>query len=88
VPAIAETIPGYEATTWVSIFAPAGTPKEIVDQLNRETGTALRDTNVASKLNEIAYDATYKTPGELAQRVKSAYDKIGKLFREIGVAVN
>ena len=88
VPAIAETVPGYECTTWVSIFAPAGTPRVIVDQLNAELGKAMRDPVIASKLSGLTYDAVHKTPEELAQRMKSDYEKIGKLFREFGVRLD
>lgn len=88
VPAIAETIPGYESTTWVSLFAPVGTPAAIINQLNSEIGTALRDPAVASKLSGVAYDAVYRSPEALSQRLKSDYEKIGKLFRQSGISAN
>ena len=85
IPPIADTIPGFECTTWVSLFAPAGTPRPIVDQLNAELGNAMRDPGIASKLSGLTYDGVHKTPEELAQRMKADYDKIGKLFREFDV---
>jgi tripartite-type tricarboxylate transporter receptor subunit TctC len=88
VPPMADSIPGYESTTWVSIFAPAGTPRAIVDRLNAEIGSAMRDPAIASKLSTLTYDATHKTPEELVQRLKTDYEKIGKLFREFGVTLN
>jgi tripartite-type tricarboxylate transporter receptor subunit TctC len=88
VPVIADTIPGFECTTWVSILAPAATPKAIIDQLNAELGNALRDPGVASKLSGITYDPVHKTPEEFGQRLKSDYDKIGKLFREFNVKLD
>jgi tripartite-type tricarboxylate transporter receptor subunit TctC len=87
VPAIAETVPGYECTTWVSLFAPAGTPRAIVDQLNAELGKVMRDPLIAGKLKDLTYDAVPKAPEELAQRMKSDYDKIGKLFRQYHVTI-
>src|SRR5262249_18356464 len=80
--------PGYESTTWVSIFAPAGTPRAIIDQLNTEFGKALRDPGIASRLSGLTYDATYGTPEELTQRMKSDYAKIGKMYRQIGVTID
>ena len=56
VPTIAETVPGYESATWVSIFAPAGMSKELVDRLNTEFSNALRDPGTASKLSALTYD--------------------------------
>ncbi len=88
VPAIAETFPGYESTTWVSAFAPAGTPNAIIDRLNAEFGNAMRDPGIASKLSGLTYDPVHKAPEELTQRLKTDYEKIGKLFREFGVKAN
>ena len=87
-PPIADTVPGFECTTWVSIFAPAGTPRAIIDQLNAELGNAMRDPGVASKLSGLTLDPAHRTPEELAQRMKADYEKIGKLFREFGVKLD
>ena len=88
VPTIAETVPGYEAVTWVSLFAPAGTPKPIIDQLNAEMGKVLRDPGVASRLTGLTYDAVLRPQEELAQRLRADYERIGKLFRQLGVALD
>ena len=88
IPPMADTIPGYESTTWVSIFAPAGTPKPIIDQLNAELGKAMRDPGIALKLSTLTYDAAHKAPEELAQRVKTDHERIGKLYRQFGVALD
>jgi tripartite-type tricarboxylate transporter receptor subunit TctC len=88
VPTIAETVPGYEAVTWVSLFAPAGTPKSIIDQLNAELGKTLRDPGVAARLRTLTYDAVLRSQEELAQRLKADYEKIGKLFRQYNVTVD
>ena len=88
VPAIAETFPGFESETWVSLLAPAGIPKPIIDQLNAEFGTATRDPEVASKLSSVTYDPVHKTPEELAQRLRADYDKVGKVFRQFGVKLD
>ena len=88
IPVIADTVPGYECTTWVSIFAPAAVPRGIIDQLNAELGKALADPAVASKLTTVTYDPVHKTPEELAQRVKADYDAIGKLFQQYNVRID
>jgi tripartite-type tricarboxylate transporter receptor subunit TctC len=87
-PVIADTVPGFECTTWVSLFAPAGTPRAIIDRLNAELGNAMRDPGIASRLSTLTYDATHKTPEELNQRVKEDYDRIGKVFRQLGVTLD
>jgi tripartite-type tricarboxylate transporter receptor subunit TctC len=85
VPVIADTVPGYESSTWVSAFAPAGTPKAIIDRLNAEFGKAMQDPDVAAKLSAQTLDPTHKAPEELAQRLKTDHQTIGKLFREFDV---
>jgi tripartite-type tricarboxylate transporter receptor subunit TctC len=88
VPTIAETFPGYETTTWFTAFAPAGTPKAIVDRLNAELGNALRDPGVASRLSAVAFDPVHRTPDDLAQRLKADHEMVGKLFRQLGVKLD
>ena len=88
IPVIADTVPGFECSTWVSLFAPAGTPKAIIDRLNTELATAMRDPAVASRMSTLTYDAVHKPPEELNQRVKADYDKIGKLFRQFNVTLD
>ena len=88
IPVIADTVPGFECETWVSMLAPAGTPKAIIDQLNAELGKAMRDPGIASRLSSLTYDSVHKTPEELAQRLRADYEKIGKLFRDLGVRLD
>ncbi len=88
VPTIADTIPNYESSTWVSAFAPAGTAKPILDRLNAEFGKATKDRDVAAKLSAQTLDPAHRSPEELAKRLKSDYEIIGKLFREAGVKPN
>lgn len=87
VPAIAETVPGYEFTAWVGCFAPAGTPKPIVDRLNAELKKALADPGVASKLTVQTLDPMHMTPGQFAARLKSDYDKYEKVIRISGAKI-
>ena len=88
VPTIADTIPGYESWTWVSAFAPAGTPRAIVDRLNAELGKAMHDPDVAAKLGAQTLDPAHRPPEELAQRMKSDHEMIGKLFRQYNVKLD
>jgi tripartite-type tricarboxylate transporter receptor subunit TctC len=88
VPLIADTIPGYESWTWVSTFAPAGTPRAIIDRLNAEIGKAMKDPDVAAKLSAQTLDPAHRAPDELAQRLKTDYETIGKLFRQFDVKLD
>lgn len=85
VPTIADTLPGYESWTWVSVFAPAGTPKPIIDRLNAELGKVMSDPDVAAKLSVQTLDPAHRPPEELDRRLRADYETIGKLFREFNV---
>jgi tripartite-type tricarboxylate transporter receptor subunit TctC len=88
VPTIADTFPGYESWTWVSAFAPAGTPRAIIDRLNAELGKAMQDPDVGAKLNAQTLEPSHRSPEELAQRLKADYETIGTLFRQLGVKLD
>jgi tripartite-type tricarboxylate transporter receptor subunit TctC len=88
VPAIADTIPGYESSTWVSAYAPAGTPKAIVDRFNAEFGKAMSDPDVAAKLSVQTLYPAHRPPEVLDKRLKADYEMIGKLFRQLGVKLD
>jgi tripartite-type tricarboxylate transporter receptor subunit TctC len=66
IPAIAETVPGYEFIGWYSIFAPANTPPAIIDKLNREIVKTVRSPEMRERLSDIGIDPVTSTPGELA----------------------
>jgi tripartite-type tricarboxylate transporter receptor subunit TctC len=88
VPTIADVIPGYESSTWVSVFAPAGTPRAIIDRLNAEIGKAMNDPDIAAKLSAQTLDPAHRPPEELAQRLKTDSEMIGKLFRQFDVKLD
>jgi tripartite-type tricarboxylate transporter receptor subunit TctC len=88
VPLIADTVPGYESWTWVSAFAPAGTPRAIIDRLNAEIGKAMNDPEVAARLSAQTLEAAHRPPEELTQRLKADSEMIGKLFREFDVKLD
>jgi tripartite-type tricarboxylate transporter receptor subunit TctC len=88
VPPIADSFPGYESWTWVSAWAPAGTPRAIVDRLNAEIGKAMQDHDVAAKLSAQTLEPAHKPPEELTERLKADYEMIGKLFRQYNVKLD
>jgi len=81
VPALAEQVKGYEFTAWVACFAPAGTPKPIVDKLNAELRKALLDPDVATKLSAQTLDPMPMTTEAFADRLKADYDKYEKVVK-------
>jgi tripartite-type tricarboxylate transporter receptor subunit TctC len=75
VPTIAETLPGYETYTWNALFAPAGTPPEIVAKLNAAALAALADPGVAARMDEFSAQIVGSSPEELAAHVEAEMAK-------------
>jgi len=70
VPTIAESgLPGYEATLWQAINAPAGTPAAVLARLHAETNALLREPNITSALAKVGVEAESDTPQQLAYRI-------------------
>lgn len=89
VPTVAEAgIPGYEATLWLNLAAPAGTPAEIVQRLNRETLKALQEPELQHSFRSAGVEASPLGPKELDAFMRAEYDKWGKLVRATGASVN
>lgn len=88
IPTIGETVSGYEFTAWVGCFAPAGTPRTLVDKLNSELRKTLADPGVAAKLNGLTLEPMHMTPEQFAQRLKSDYERYGKLIMQAAAKVN
>jgi tripartite-type tricarboxylate transporter receptor subunit TctC len=85
VPAISETVPGYESSAgWFGYLAPAGTPPDIVRLLNREINRTMVLPDVKEKLNSIGLTVVTESPEYFAQQIKSDYEKVGKLIRDMG----
>lgn len=70
VPTVAETIPGYETYTWNALFAPAGTPPEVIARLNEAAVTAMKDPEVVQRMKDFSAQIVASTPEELAEHVK------------------
>ena len=89
VPTIAEAgVPGYEMNPWIAVFAPAGTPKSIIDKLNAEVNKALKLPDVAQSLSGQGLDPWSSTPEELSARLKADYDKYGRLINLTGARID
>ena len=67
IPAIGETVKGYEFTAWIGAFAPAGTPKPIVDRLNAELKRVLAAPDVAKILGSQTLEPLHMTPEQFAR---------------------
>jgi tripartite-type tricarboxylate transporter receptor subunit TctC len=88
VPTVAETIPGFEATSWFAVFAPAGTPREVVMRLNQEIHRVFRLPDVQEKLRSLGLDPWLSTPEELARFQAAEITKWAKVVKDSGASAD
>ena len=87
VPAIAETVPGYEASAWFGMGAPKGTPAEVINILNREINAGLKDPKVVARLAELGGTPMIGTPADFGAVMKSETEKWAKVVKLSGAKV-
>jgi len=81
VPTVSESVPGYEAVSWAGIGAPAGTPADIIDKLNRETNAALADPGFKSHLAEFGAVPMPGSPADFGKFIGTEIEKWGKVVK-------
>ena len=84
VPAMTEVLPGYEASTWFGMVAPAGTPAAIVSQVSSAVADTIRDPDVAQRFADISANAVGDTPAEMAIFLQQERERWGKVIRASG----
>jgi tripartite-type tricarboxylate transporter receptor subunit TctC len=87
-PAIAETVPGYEVVNWFGILAPAGTPRAIVTRVNKELNAALVSTALRERLSVQGADGVGGTPEEFGRVIRSDLAKWAKVVKASGAKVD
>ena len=86
VPTIAESaLPGYEATQWFGLLAPAGTPRPIIDRLYQESLRAIRMQDTRERFAVEALEPVGSTPDEFAAYIASEMNKWGKVIKAAGI---
>jgi tripartite-type tricarboxylate transporter receptor subunit TctC len=84
-PTIAEAgVPGYEATSWFGLFAPTGTPRDIIDRMAREMAALARRPEVAERIRALGAEPITNTPEEFAAMVRAEIAKWGEVVRASG----
>ena len=85
IPAIGETVPGYEATQWFGFLAPVSTPQLVQDRLAQEAVRALRAPDVAKHMANEGAEIVASTPAQFATYIKSETDKWGRVIKAAGI---
>ena len=87
IPAVAETLPGFEAYEWNGVFVPAGTPAPLVAKLNAGLNAVLRQQEVIDRLNALNVEFRENTPEEFRAFVKAEMQKWERVVREANITL-
>src|SRR5579863_1980523 len=85
IPSVSDFVPGFEASSWFGVAAPAGTPAEIVDRLNREINAGLADATIKARLADMGGMLLAGSPADFGRLIAAETDKWGKVIREAGI---
>lgn len=81
-------VKGFDATIWLALLAPAGTPRDVVMKLNTEVARALSTPDARKLMRSAGVDVATSTPEELGRLMQSELDRWGKVVKETGATVN
>ena len=87
VPAVAETVAGFEANTWYGMMVPAGTPRPIIGRLHRDITAVLKMPDVSERLTGLGSRLVASSPEEFRTHIRNEIAKWGKVIRAAGVTV-
>lgn len=84
-PPVADTLPGYQVTTWFGLFAPAGTPPEVVAKLHRDVVEALASAPLRTKLAGLGIDVIASSPNALAEHMQAETRRFAKVIKDANI---
>src|SRR5262249_23530546 len=85
VPPIGDFVPGYQASSWDGIGAPANTPPEIIAILNKQVNAALADPTFKARLVDLGAEPFASSPAEFSKFIVEFTEKWGKVIRAAGI---
>jgi len=88
IPAVSETVPGFELNSWYGMMAPAGTPKAIVNRLQQEVANALKKPDVIEWMKQNGLDPVGSTPEEHAAHIRAELAKWAKIVKDAKISAN
>lgn len=86
VPTVAETLPGYEATGWFTLMAPAGTPAAVIDQANADLGAVLKSSETRQRFAALGTFAIVRSPAEVRQFIEQQHALWKPIIHRMGIA--
>ena len=87
VPAVAEAVPGYEFSSWLGAFAPAGTPPAAVQRISQALAAGLREPQLRERILSLGYEPVGSTPEEFTAFFAAEMPRVAELVRISGAKV-
>ena len=89
IPTVAESgVPGFEVNVWFGLQLPAGTPKEIVAQMNRQLAAMYREPDVTKRFNDAGVEVVASTPEDFSKLIQSEVVKWTKIIKEANIQID
>lgn len=88
VPALAETLPGFDVSQWNAVWAPAATPKDVLDKLSAEITRIVQSPDYKARMSEQGSEAIGNSPSELASFQRAEIDKYRKIAEQANIKVD
>jgi len=86
IPTVAESgVPGYETNSWIALFAPAGTPAEIINRLSTESARALKLSEVRERILKSGQEPVSNSPAEMARILRTDFEKWRSVIKDAGI---
>jgi tripartite-type tricarboxylate transporter receptor subunit TctC len=85
VPAIAETLPGFEAVAWYAIVAPPGTPKTITEKINADVNECLRNPEIRERLKKLSAEAYGGSADKAAKYMREEVERWGDVIKKANI---
>lgn len=88
VPVVADTVPGYEATTWYGLLMPRKTPASIINKINNDVGKVLEMPDVIKRLADVGFQVTFSTPEELTKFIRKEAETWKRVITEAKIPID
>jgi tripartite-type tricarboxylate transporter receptor subunit TctC len=88
VPTVAESVPGFEASSWIGILAPARTPAAIVERLQKELAAVVREPAIRERLAKLGIAAVGNTSAEFTQQIRDDLAKYADVVKSAGIRID
>jgi tripartite-type tricarboxylate transporter receptor subunit TctC len=86
-PPVADTLPGFDVTSWYALFVPVKTPAEVIRKIHADTVAILAEPAIKTRLTQVGVEVVASTPEQLAARLKAETEQWGPIIKAAGIKV-